>query len=111
MGLMEKSGKIKLAWAVLKDNLVKWLKSKAVTLVLKKILGSVAMGGVRGWLIKYALGYVFDHMAEPIIRKILREAGYIYHLRESEVYLKRMTKAKKEGDSDAYDDAVDDLYS
>ena len=103
--------KFVILWNNFKPQLIKYLKGEAVKLALQKLLGSALAGGFRGWLIKYAVEYLFEEVAEPIAKLTLRNVGYVYHRVEGKVILKKIQKAKEEGDGEDYDSAVDDLYS
>jgi len=92
-------------WGRLKSALIKWAKTKAVTLALKKILGSAAMGGFKAWLIKYIVSELFEELVEPMMKLAFRKVGYLYEVKRGERTLKRIENAQ---DVDDWRDAVGD---
>lgn len=93
-----------------KDKLIEHLKGKAVKLALKKLLGSVAMGGFKAWLLKYIVTNLFEEIAEPLVRMALNQVGYIYDKHDGKVIVKKMKKASEDGNESDYNDAVDDIF-
>lgn len=92
-------------WGRLKTALISWLKSKAVTMALKKILGSAMAGGFKGWLVKYIVTELFEELAEPVIKYAFRKVGYIYEVKKGEHILRRIENAENRDD---WRDAVRD---
>lgn len=91
-----------------KDYLVKFLRGEAVKLALKKILGSVAAGGFKAWLVKYIITELYDEIGEPLVRAAVNRVGYTYHKIEGKVLIKKLGEAQNEAD---YDSTIDDILS
>lgn len=87
------------------------LKREAVKSALVKLLGSAALGGVRAWMIKFAVENLFEQVAEPIIRASFIKLGYLYNRVEGNILVKRINKAKEDNHEGNYDSAIDDIFS
>jgi len=88
--------------AQLKLILIQFLKGEAIKLALKKLLGSAAAGGIKGWIIKFVVEQLFEEVAQPIIELGFRKMGYLVHRIEGEIILKKIKDAKNENDFDRY---------
>lgn len=81
-----------------KSILIDFLKGKAVRFALKKLLGSVAAGGIRGFIIKY----IVTHFIDEVIAVIEVTVDYIE--------INRKAKASiNEKDRNAATDNLNDL--
>ena len=96
-------------WQTVKNIIVDYLKSAAIKAALLKFLGSTVAGGWKAWLVKFIVTELFEEVAEPIIRLGLRKMGYVYNRIEGEIELKKLERAKEEGDEQSYNDVIDDL--
>lgn len=94
----------------IKTELIKFLKGAAIKAALKQLLGSAAMGGIKGWLIKFVVTELFEEVAEPLIKMALNHVGYIYDKQRGRVVIKRLERAENEGDEDGYNSASDDVF-
>ena len=92
-----------------RQMIIDFLKKKTVTLAIKKILGSVAMGGLKVWLIKYIFTHLFEEIAEPLLKLGFRKAGYLYDKVNGNIQVKKLKEAQENNDEDAYDDVVTDI--
>lgn len=95
----------------LRDKINNILRTKLLSLLLKKILGAASMGGIRGAIVKYLLEHLYDEIVEPLTMAALRKAGYIYNKIDGKIKIDKLEEAKESGDEDAYDDAVRDILS
>lgn len=102
--------KLKLNWQAIKTKLIEHLKGAAVKAALKKILGSAAMGGVKGWIVKFIVTELYEEIAEPVLKYGLNKIGYAYTKLEGKVIVKRLEEARENNDADAYDSAADDVF-
>jgi len=94
-----------------KKKLLDFLKGQAITLALKKILGSAAMGGFKGWLVKLLVEeIVIEKIGEPIMHYALHEAEYQVDVLQGKIIVKQMNKARDNGDQKEYDSATDDIF-
>lgn len=94
----------------LKNSILEFLKGQVVKLALKKILGSAVMGGFKTWLITFVVENLWDEIAEPLIKAGLVEIKYIKDNIDGKITAKKIDEARRSGDQDSYDDAVDELY-
>ena len=74
--------KISKFWGWFKPALISYLRDTAVKSVLKKLLGSAVIGGPKAWIIKYVATELYDEVAEPLLKALFTELGYIYDKRE-----------------------------
>jgi len=82
------------------------LKTKAVELALSKIVGATV--GFRAWVVKFAVKYLFDELAEPVIELAMRKGQLVIDKTSGKIiYLKTM-KAKQDGKKDDYLDSIGD---
>ena len=98
-------------WKLFKEFLITQLKGQAVKLALKKLLGSAIMGGPKAWLIQYVVTELFEEVGEPLIRAALNQIGYYYDKIDGGIQIKKLEKAKKGNDEQAYNRAVDNILS
>ena len=94
-----------------KDFLVKLFKERAVKFALKKILGSAAAGGFKGWLIKLIITELYEEIGEPLIKAALNQLGYYYDKVDGNVQVKRLEIGRRNNDQNTYDRASDDILS
>lgn len=87
---------------IIKDQLIKFLKTKAVKAALKRLLGSATAGGFYGFIITYIVENLFEQLAEPIINLAYRKGMLFYDRREGKLKVGRYERAKEEGDEDEY---------
>ena len=96
-------------WRHLRDAVIDHLKGKAVKLALKKFLGSALAGGFKAWLVKFIVTELFEELAEPIVRLLIRKGFLVYDKTQGAIRIKKLRQAKEEGDEDEYNQQVDDL--
>jgi len=89
-------------WRAVRDKLVEHLKGKAVRLALKKILGAAAMGGFKGWLVKFIVTELFEEVAEPLIKLAVRKGFLLYDKAEGAIKIKKLNEAKEDGNEEDY---------
>ena len=87
---------------MLKTYIINFLKSEAIKLALKKILGNAVAGGFKAWLIKLIITELFEEVAEPVIRLAIRKGQLVVDKTSGKMKVKRIERAKDEGDEDAY---------
>ena len=90
-------------------NLIAFLKGSAVKLAIKKILGTAAMGGIKGWIIKITVTELFEEVAEPLIKLALRKGFLVYDKIDGSIKIKKLEKAKAENNETAYNSTIDDI--
>jgi len=89
-----------------KIQLIKFLKGSAVKLTLKKVLGSVAAGGFKAWLVKYIATELFEEIAEPLIKLAIRRGRLVYDKADGALKVNKYEKAKEAGDESTYTDTI-----
>jgi hypothetical protein len=89
--------------------LINFLKGSAVKLAIKKILGTAAVGGIKGWLIKIIVTELFEEIAEPLIKLALRKGLLVYDKIDGNIKIKRLEKAKEENNETNYNSTIDDI--
>lgn len=92
-----------------KKALIDFLKGSAVKLALKKILGTAAMGGVKGWLIKLIVTELFEEIAEPVIKYLIRKGALAYDKAEGKIKIKKLERAKEANNESDYNSTIDDI--
>lgn len=92
-----------------KKYLIDFLKGSAIKFALRKILGSAVMGGFKAWLVKFVVTELFEHVAQPIILLSLRKGLLFYDKQKGKIQVKKIAKAKEEGDEQTYDSTIDDV--
>ena len=90
-------------------NLIAFLKGSAVKLAIKKILGTAAMGGIKGWIIKIIVTELFEEVAEPLIKLALRKGFLAYDKIDGSIKIKKLEKAKAENNETSYNSTIDDI--
>lgn len=89
--------------------LLNFLKSEFVKLALKKVLGSVTAGGIKGWIIQYVAENLYEEVFVPFF-KFLEDNGMVfYDKKKGSVRYQSLQKAKENNDQDSYDSSVDDI--
>jgi hypothetical protein len=100
----------KKGWGATRAFLIAELRGQFVKLMLKKLLGSSMAGGFRAWLVKFIAKNLYDEIAEPLVKAVLRKAHYKYRVREGRVIIKKLEEAEQRGDNEDYDRIVNDLF-
>lgn len=101
-----------MKWQYVRDIILNILERIAIETILKKLLNTTVMGGVKGWLVKFVVkNYLIDKAAKPLVDMIYRELGYVYDVQKGKATVKKIKKAKEQNDQDAYDRHSDDLFS
>ena len=90
-------------------NLIAFLKGSAVKLAIKKILGTAAVGGIKGWIIKIIVTELFEEVAEPLIKLALRKGFLAYDKIDGSIKIKKLEKAKAENNETSYNSTIDDI--
>lgn len=93
----------------LKSKIFKFLGGELTKLALKKILGSAAMGGFKAWAIKFAVEYLYEEYAVPMMQYLIRKGQLYYDKEKGEIKYKKLEEAKKDGDESTYNDVIDNV--
>tara|TARA_Y100000296_G_C5180060_1_gene263671 strand:- start:10543 stop:10845 length:303 start_codon:yes stop_codon:yes gene_type:complete len=91
----------------LKELFLKHLKGELVKLALKKLLGSATAGGIKGWLIKTTVEYLYDEFFVPLFLYAERKGLLYWDRRQGKIAYRRLEEAKDEHDEATYDDIID----
>jgi hypothetical protein len=79
-----------------------FLKKEFVKLALKKILGSVLVGGIKGWLVSFLAEELYEELGEPVVNHVLRKVEKGGNIVIGGIRYKKIEKAKHENDLDDY---------
>lgn len=90
----------------LKEPILSVLESEAVKFALKKLLGSLLIGGFRAWAIKFVVEHMFEELAKPLIDLSFRKIGYTIEVKNGEQIL---VKIANSGSVSDWDDATNSL--
>jgi hypothetical protein len=93
----------------IKQPLIDFLKGSAVKYALKKLLGTAAMGGFKGWLVRYIVTELFEEIAEPVIRYLIRKGALAYDQAEGKIKIIKLERAKASKNEADYDSTIDDI--
>lgn len=94
----------------LKKAFFKFIKGAAVKAALKKILGSAAAGGLRGWIIKFIVLELFDELFIPLLKYGFNMAGYVLRKEKGKIIAEKINRARDEKDEQAYNDAIGTIF-
>lgn len=92
----------KETWRFVRDKIVEHLKGKAVKLALRKLLGSPLAVGFKGWLVSFVAEELFEEVAEPLIKFVVRKGFLIYDKVDGKLKVKKIKKAKEGQDEETY---------
>lgn len=92
-------------WAYLKQA----LRSKLITSALKRLFGSAALGGLKGAVLAYIAGHLYDELVVPFIDFLERKGMLFVDTQKGKIKIQRLEAAKESHDENAYNDAVDSL--
>jgi hypothetical protein len=95
---------IQKGWPAVKVFILSQLRGEFLKFALKKILGSAYMGGLRGWLVKLITVELYELIAEPVVKAVLRKGKYSYDRKDGKIIISEMDDAERRGDEDVYDD-------
>ena len=90
-------------YAFLKNFLVNTLKDQTTKLLVKKILGAAAMGGVKAYILTYIVENLYDEIVAPITKGSFRKIGYSYEVINGRHILKPIQNAE---DVESWRDAI-----
>ena len=93
---------------LIKSQIIKFFKSKFIKLALKKILGSVIVGGPSGWIIRYIASELFDELALPVIKYAFRKTEYAVDYIEGKILIKKLEAADNESE---HNTAIDNIIN
>jgi hypothetical protein len=93
-------------WFNLKSPLLSFLETHAVKFALKKLLGSLLVGGFRAWAIKFIVENLFEELAKPVIDLAFRKVGYAIEVTNGTYVLAQINASST---VDEWDAATDKL--
>ena len=88
--------------------LVAKLKSETLKFAILKILGTAA-GGFKLFLVKLGFKLFWDYLGEKGVEFAERKGLLVYDKVSGGLRYRKMNQAKKEGNEEDYDEAIDDL--
>jgi len=89
-----------------KEAILNWIKKWIIEFAFRKILGSAIVGGVKGWLIKYGINWLWKQYLGPGLRYLFRKVEMLIRKRDNKKNIGKLNKAKNEKE---FDDAFDNL--
>ena len=81
-----------------RERILKFLKEKAVESLFKKILGGIAMGGIKGWLVRFVITEVMEEVEDELVEPLLRKIGLVKDIHEGKTIYKRVEDAENRDD-------------
>ena len=93
-------------WRSFRTILYNYLKGAAVKAALLKFLGSAVAGGWKAWVIKFLVKEAMEEVIIPLLNYMQREALFGYDIINGKLKVKRIDKAKEEGDEETYWDTI-----
>jgi hypothetical protein len=107
--IKQTTSKTKEFFASLWQIILNQLKGRFIKLALKKLLGSGAALGFKGWLITFIATELFEELAVPFLNYLKRKGMLVYDRTQGRIKVKKLEKAKEENNEDRYDDIVDSI--
>jgi len=95
---MKKPNKLLQLLKRLRPLLFSLLKERAIKFALKKIFGTVALGGPLGWLVTYILEEIWEEYPEQALKFIFRKLGYVSHVVEGKIIYEKIEDAENRDD-------------
>lgn len=93
---------------LIKLQIIKFFRTKFIKLILKKIFGSVLIGGPSGWVVRYLVAELFDEVALPIIKYAFRKTDYFIEYVEGKILVKKLESADNESE---HNSAIDNIIN
>ena len=91
------------------EYLKKALRSRLITSAVKRLLGSGALGGIKGMIIMYVAGHLYDEIIVPFLDFLERKGMLYYDKSQGRIKSRNLEKAKEAHDEDAYNRTVDSI--
>lgn len=95
-------------WETVLTVIVDQLKGRLFKAALKKLLGTSV--GLKAWLVQFAITNLWEEFVEPLIKAGLVEIKYIGHKIEGRLTVEKIEKARKSGNAEEYNTAVDSAF-
>ena len=94
------------------DLISKFLKDKAAKAALSFLTKKIAFlaTGPGGWIFGIAFGILWNKFGDKAIKWLSRKGAFAVDLGTGKVKANKITKARKEGTNEDYDNAVDDMF-
>ena len=94
-------------WTALEPALLTILKQEAMKLVVKNLIkGS---GGLQAWIVQVTAEYLYDEVADPLVRAAIVEGKYQVHIYQGKVFVRALKEADENNDREATDIVIDGI--
>lgn len=106
--MQEDSSKSKYFYA-LRDYLLGLLKKLVTKKIFITIFGIANPAGIWAWVVGKGASLAWDYFVEPFILWGIRRGFFVYDVQAGKAKLKRIEKAKREGNEEDYNRNMDDV--
>lgn len=90
-----------------KDIIINLAKKGFLEFVVKKVLGvALSVGGFKVWLVKYLATELFEEVAEPVARLLIRKGQLAYDKIDGNIKINKIVESVDEENSDDYWDTI-----
>lgn len=89
------------------DYLLKLLEDAAVRAALLSLLGATVVGGIRAFIIKVAVKFLFNEIVEPIVETAYRKGMLVVDKTTGKILVKKLREANESGNTTDWDSTVD----
>jgi hypothetical protein len=96
----------------MKNNwLTQLLKTEFVEYFTKKLILKLgwSMSGFQGWLAKLIVENAYEYVAKPVAMLLIRKGYLIYDKATGTFRLKKIKKAKEDGDAETFWDTISNI--
>lgn len=87
---------------MIKKEFIEWLK-----VAMKNALPMAS--GFTSWIVKIIIENLFNVIGVPIINFAIRKGLVLYDKNQGKIKVKKLRKAKEEGNEQDYNDTIDDV--
>ena len=110
MDVKRKAEIVKSLMKLLQDAAIEFMKQVAIKGAMKAFLKTGAGVGFKAWLIKYIVTELAEEFGEPLVKAFFVEAGYQYERINGNILVKKLNRAREDGNVEDYNDTVDDIF-
>ena len=84
-------------------------RKETIKLAMAKLAKGFLKGAVGNWFIAFAVEYLFDEFVIPLMEVAFNYMGYQFERVEGKIKIKKLIRARGEGNVQEYDVIVDDI--
>jgi hypothetical protein len=89
-----------------KPIILSLMEKEIVKIAMSTVLKSAITGGIRGWIIKFSVEYLFEEVARPIVDLSFRKLGYFIEVKNGEYLLKKIKNSSNVGEWNSITNSV-----